>query len=58
MHDGSVQTLDEVIDYYDRGGNRNSHLDPELHPLRLSPDEKRSLIAFLKSLISTRLAIE
>ena len=50
MHDGSVATLSDVIDYYDRGANANPYLDPELRPLRLTPDEKRSLIAFLQSL--------
>jgi cytochrome c peroxidase len=39
MHDGSIGTLDEVIDYYDRGGNANPWLDPELRPLRLSTED-------------------
>lgn len=50
MHDGSLATLQEVVDYYDRGGNPNPALDRELRPLRLSPDEKRALVAFLGSL--------
>jgi cytochrome c peroxidase len=50
MHDGSVGTLEDVIDYYDRGGNRNSNLDTELHPLHLSASEKQALAAFLRSL--------
>ena len=50
MHDGSLATMESVIDYYDRGGNANPQLDPELHALRLSPDEKRSLVQFLRSL--------
>lgn len=50
MHDGSIATLEEVIDYYDRGGNHNPHLDQELHPLRLAIEEKRALAAFLKAL--------
>ena len=33
MHDGSLATLEEVIAYYDRGGNRNPQLDPEMRPL-------------------------
>jgi cytochrome c peroxidase len=52
MHDGSVPTLEEVVEYYDRGGNRNPNLDPEIHPLRLSAEEKRNLAAFLRSLSS------
>lgn len=50
MHDGSLKTLEDVIDYYDRGGNRNPYLDSELRPLRLTSEEKRVLISFLRSL--------
>ena len=50
MHDGSLATLEDVVEYYDRGGNRNSGLDPEIKPLHLSPEEKRALAAFLRCL--------
>jgi cytochrome c peroxidase len=50
MHDGSIATLEGVIDYYDRGGNRNPGLDAEIRPLHLSSDEKKNLIAFLHCL--------
>ena len=50
MHDGSMGTLEEVIEHYDRGGNANPNLDSRLAPLRLSPDEKRQIIAYLRSL--------
>ena len=50
MHDGSLRTLDEVIDFYDRGGRTNPALDPEIKPLRLSDLEKRQLLRFLKAL--------
>jgi cytochrome c peroxidase len=50
MHDGSLATLEDVIDYYDRGGNVNALLDPEIRPLRLTTGEKRALIGFLSSL--------
>ena len=50
MHDGSLATLEDVIDYYDRGGNINPHLDEDIRPLRLSPEDKRALVAFLRSL--------
>jgi cytochrome c peroxidase len=36
MHDGSLPTLEAVVDYYDRGGNVNPILDPDIRPLRLS----------------------
>jgi cytochrome c peroxidase len=50
MHDGSLASLEAVVDYYDRGGNRHSLLDPELRPLGLSGPEKSALVAFLRSL--------
>ena len=53
MHDGSLATLDDVIEYYDRGGNANAYRDPELRPLALTADEKRALVAFLRSLGGT-----
>ena len=53
MHDGSLAALDEVVDYYDRGGNSNPGLDPELRPLKLTASERRSLVAFLHTLSGT-----
>lgn len=53
MHDGSVATLEEVIEYYDRGGNTNPYLDENIVPLHLSADEKRALLAFLRALSGT-----
>jgi len=53
MHDGSFRTLEEVIEFYERGGNSNPTRDPELGPLRLTPAEKRALRAFLHSLRGT-----
>jgi len=50
MHDGSIATLDEVIDFYDRGGNVNPCRDSQLSRLDLSADEKAQLLAFLRSL--------
>ena len=53
MHDGSLATLEEVVEFYNRGGNTNPHLDPELRPLQLTPEEKQALAAFLRSLSGT-----
>ena len=50
MHDGSLATLEDVIEFYNRGGNANPYLDTELRPLRLTSDEKAALLAFLNSL--------
>jgi len=53
MHDGSIATLEEVIEYYDRGGNQNPYLDENIVPLHLAADEKRALAAFLRALSGT-----
>jgi cytochrome c peroxidase len=50
MHDGSLPTLQAVIDLYDRGGVRRPSLDEEIHPLGLDAAEKADLIAFLDTL--------
>jgi cytochrome c peroxidase len=50
MHDGSLATLEEVVEFYDRGGIDNPQKDPLLKPLGLSTTEKQSLAAFLRSL--------
>ncbi|MDA2927910.1 cytochrome-c peroxidase, partial [Acidobacteria bacterium AH-259-G07] len=50
MHDGSIATLEEVIEFYNRGGNPNPYLAPELRPLRLTTEEKQALLAFLRNL--------
>lgn len=48
MHDGSLATLEEVVEYYDKGGTPNDYLDEELFPLKLNADQKAALVAFLK----------
>jgi len=50
MHDGSVATLEAVIELYDRGGEANPSLDPKMEKLGLTDQEKADLLAFLKSL--------
>lgn len=53
MHDGSLATLEDVVDFYDRGGRVNPQLDPEMRPRQLSASEKAALIAFLRTLTGT-----
>ena len=53
MHDGSLPTLEAVVDFYSDGGRPNPWMDPEIHPLHLSPTEKQAVIAFLQSLSGT-----
>ena len=50
MHDGSLKTLREVVDFYIGGGNSNPYLDPLIRPFELSVAERDGLIAFLESL--------
>jgi cytochrome c peroxidase len=50
MHDGSLRSLDDVVDFYDRGGNPNPHLDAEIRPAKFTTTEKRALVTFLRSL--------
>jgi cytochrome c peroxidase len=50
MHDGSIATLAEVIDFYDRGGEIAENKDYRIIPLSLTDTEKRDLLAFLEAL--------
>lgn len=50
MHDGSIATLEEVIEFYNRGGTRNPNLDSALQPLGLTRQEVQGLTAFLQAL--------
>ncbi|GJE17018.1 cytochrome-c peroxidase [Methylobacterium marchantiae] len=56
MHDGSVPTLRDVIDLYDRGGIERPSRSPKIRPLRLSETEKADLLAFLETLTAQDLA--
>ncbi len=50
MHNGSLNTLRDVVDFYAAGGIANELLDPLIKPLHLNEQEKADLIAFLESL--------
>ncbi|MFA6917087.1 MAG: cytochrome c peroxidase [Parachlamydiales bacterium] len=50
MHDGCLQTIEDVIDYYDKGGIPNKNLHPLMKPLHLSAEDKKALISFIKAL--------
>lgn len=52
MHDGSIKTLAEVVEYYDKGGDKNRFIDPAIFPLHLTDQEKDDLVAFMQSLTS------
>jgi cytochrome c peroxidase len=50
MHDGSLDTLKDVIEHYARGGRGHPTTDPQIKPLTLSARDKKDLLAFLESL--------
>jgi cytochrome c peroxidase len=50
MHDGSLRTLSDVLDFYARGGLPNPHVDDRLLKFYLDEETKSNLLAFLESL--------
>ncbi|MDG2015435.1 MAG: cytochrome c peroxidase [Pirellulaceae bacterium] len=50
MHDGSIKTLREVVEFYNKGGTNNPHLDTKMKPLELTEQEIGDLVEFLKAL--------
>jgi cytochrome c peroxidase len=72
FHNGGYATLEQVIEFYNRGGNRRStangdstgyggnasNLDSDVMRLGLSDAEKAALVAFLKSLTDDRVRYE
>jgi cytochrome c peroxidase len=58
MHDGSVATLEEVVEWYDKGGHPNPQLSDKIKPLNLTADEKAALVEFMKACTSPTPAVE
>jgi len=58
MHNGAFVTIEEVIDFYNKGGGDVENKDPLLKPLHLTDQEKSDLIAFLDSLSGDPIEIE
>lgn len=56
MHDGSMQTLWDVMDHYNKGGEANPYLDGGIEPLALSEDEINAVVALLFSMTDRRFA--
>jgi len=50
MSDGSLKTLEEVVEYYDKGCRNNKWLSAKIKPLGLTAQEKQDLVEFLKAL--------
>ncbi len=62
FHNGGQGTLEEVVEFYNRGGDfarsNQNELDPNIKPLGLTADDKAALVAFLKSLTDERVRTE
>jgi cytochrome c peroxidase len=56
MHDGSLSSLEEVVRFYNRGGQPHAFLDPLIRPLHLTEDDIAALVAFLESLTGSTVA--
>ena len=54
MHDGSMSTLEQVIDHFASGGLPHANRDPEMQSFVLSVQERQDLIAFLNALTDER----
>ncbi|HEX8247201.1 MAG TPA: cytochrome c peroxidase [Pyrinomonadaceae bacterium] len=49
MHNGQFATLEDVVEFYNRGGDFNApNKDPRVRPLNLTAQQKADLVAFLK----------
>lgn len=58
MHDGSMNSLDEVITHYEEGGIQRDSLSPEMQPFELTEVEKKQLVEFLETLVGPALEFE
>ncbi len=56
MHDGSLRSLEDVVDFYDKGGIDNPEKTPLVVRLDLTSEEKTALVAFLKTLTGDNVA--
>lgn len=53
MHDGRFKTLEDVVDYYNKGGHPNPQLDEEIFALKLTKEDQADLVKFLKEGLSS-----
>ncbi len=61
FHNGSVKSLEEVVEFYNRGGNNvgnPGHFETFVFPLGLTKQDKADLVAFLKTLTDERVRWE
>jgi cytochrome c peroxidase len=50
MHDGSQKTLEEVVEWYAKGGHANPHLSDKVKKLDLTAQDKKDLVEYMKAL--------
>jgi cytochrome c peroxidase len=62
FHNGGQLTLEQVVDFYNRGGDfaraNQDNLDPDIQVLNLTADEKAALVAFMKAFTDERVRSE
>jgi len=58
MHDGIFKTLEDVIDFLNKGGGSDSQKSSLLKPLSLTKTEQADLLAFLKALKGEEIPFE
>jgi cytochrome c peroxidase len=54
MHNGALDTLEDVIRFYDGGGGDHRNKSPLIQPLGLSDGEVADLVTFMKALTGTQ----
>ena len=58
MHDGSLETLEAVVAFYNKGGGMGERTSDRLKPLSLSDQEQADLVDFLKHLSSPEQGVQ
>ncbi len=61
MHNGMLETLEDVVEFYNQGGGTNEFSKNKtklIKPLGLKEQEKADLVAFLKSLSGDEIIVE
>lgn len=49
MHDGSLDTLEDVVEHYVKGGTKNKWLSDKMTPIKMTPQEKLDLVEFMRA---------
>lgn len=54
MHDGSLKTLEEVVEHYNKGGIANDYLDEEIFPLGLTKEQVADVAVFMREGLASK----